>query len=315
MDYSGTSTAIPMPATKPFLTNMPASRPRKMRPSPVPSALEERIRAKYEELPGSEIAVANLLLNHPGRLATYSATELAMDAGASKAAVTRLIQRLGYPNYAAARAQARDAQQWGSPVYLEASAPVGQGRHSAFASHMAADQQILARTLAALTEQDLDGAVDALASARRVVVIGFRNSAWLAMYARAQLGLLRPEVELAPLPTETLAEGLVGLGPQDVVLAIGLRRRMPTFAAALHAAHAVRARIALVTDPSGAADLPFADWTLTCHCSGASIFDSYVAAVSVLNFLAAQVAQTLGDTGLQRLKGVEQWHGRLGDLA
>lgn len=294
----------------------PLSRPASKKPSGLSAgSLESRIQAKYETLPGSEAAVANVLLNHPGRLATHSATELASAAGASKAAVTRLIRRLGYPSYAAAHAQARDAQQWGSPVYLEPSTPLGQGRHSAFAAHLAADQQLLARTLGELKEADLDGAVQALANARRVVVFGFRNSAWLAMYARSHIGLLRPNVELAPLPTETLAEGMVNLGPEDAVLAIGLRRRTPGFTAALHAVHAASARVILVTDPSGAADLPIADWTLICHCRGASMFDSYVAPVSVLNFLAAQLAQSLGSAGRQRLKEVEQWHTRLGDLA
>jgi DNA-binding MurR/RpiR family transcriptional regulator len=294
---------------------MSKSRTRRTRAAPVPVTLESRIRACYDALPGSELGVAELLLNHPGRLATHSATELAADVGASKAAVTRLIQRLGYDSYAAARAEARDAQQWGSPVYLEAEAPAEPERHAALSRHLAADQQILARTLAALTEADLSGSVDALAKARRVVVVGFRNSAWLAMYARSQFGLLRPGVELAPLPAETLAEALVGLGAQDLVLALGFRRRVPAFAAALKAAKAASARILLVTDPSGAADLRMADWTLTCHCRGAAMFDSYVAAVSVLNLLAAQLAQALGDAGRQRLQGVEQWHGRLGDLA
>lgn len=280
-----------------------------------PVTLESRIRATYASLPGSETAVADVLLNHPGRLATHSATELAFDAGASKAAVTRLIQRLGYPSYAAARSEVRTAQNWGSPVYLESAVPATLGRHAAFATHVTADQQLLARTLNAISEKDLDHAVDALANARRVVVVGFRNSAWLAMYARSQIGLLRAGVELAPLPTETLAEGLVDLGRDDVVLALGLRRRIPTFAHALRAAHAASARIVLITDPSGAADLRFADWTLTCHCRGSSIFDSYAAAVSLLNFLASQLVQALGDAGRERLQGVEQWHGRLGDLA
>lgn len=293
----------------------PARRLRKTRPNAGAAALEGRIRASYEQLPGSEKVVADMLLNHPGRLATHSATELAADSGASKAAVTRLIQRLGYASYAAARTEARDAQQWGSPVYLEASAPAGQGRQAAFASHVAADQQILARTLGALSDSELDSAIDALTGARRLVVIGFRNSAWLAMYARSQLGLLRPGVELAPLPTETLAEGLVGLGSEDLVLALGFRRRVPAFAAALHAAHAASARIVLITDPSGAADLRFADCTLTCHSRGASMFDSYVGAISVLNFLAMQLALRLGDAGRKRLQGVELWHSQLGDLA
>jgi DNA-binding MurR/RpiR family transcriptional regulator len=298
-------------------TSAALRRPRKARgspPAPAPT-LEARIRDGYAALPGSEAGVADVLLHHPGRLATHSATELAAAAGVSKAAVTRLIQRLGYASYAAARAEAREAQQWGSPLYLEAGAPVGPGPRAAYAAHVAADQQILARTLESLDEAALQGCVAALAAARRVVVVGFRNSAWLAMYARSQLGLLRPAVELAPLPAETLAEGLADLDARDVLLAIGLRRRVPAFAAALAAARTAGARAVLLTDPSGTADLRPADWTLTCHCRGAARFDSYVAAVSVLNFIAGQLADTLGDAALKRLQDVEGWHRRLGDLA
>lgn len=277
--------------------------------------MEERIHACYASLPGSEIAVADILLNQPGRLATHSATELATVAGASKAAVTRLVHRLGYGSYAAARAQARAAQHWGSPIYQHADAPVQDGSNGALASHIASDQQLLALTLGALSQKDLDGAIAALAQARRVVVIGFRNSAWLAMYARSQMGLLRPNVELAPLPTETLAEGMADVGAEDLVLAIGFRRRVPAFAAALKAAKAAKATVVLITDPSGAANVRMADYTLTCHCRGDSMFDSYVAAVSIVNFLAMQLAEAMGTAGRRRLKTVEHWHEVLGDLA
>ncbi len=290
-------------------------RARKGRPAAAPDAFESRIRACYESLPGSEVVAADVLLNHPGRLVTHSATELATDAGTSKAAVTRLIQRLGYASYAAARSEVRLAQQWGSPIYLGTTPPVGAGTQAAFAAHTAADQQALARTVAALTDRDLDGTVEALASARRVVVIGFRNSAWLASYARSQFGLLRAGVELAPLPAETLAEGLTDLGPEHLLMALGFRRRVPAFAAALRAAKAAGARIALITDPSGAADLRMADWTLTCHCRGTSMFDSYASAVSLINFLATQLSHLKGDAGRKRLLEVERWHDQLGDLA
>lgn len=277
-------------------------------------ALESRIHACYEGLPGSEARVADVLLTHPGRLATHSATELAADAGVSKAAVTRLLQRLGYDSHAAARDEARLARQWGAPLYLQSDAPPGDGRKAAYAQHVAADQQSLAHTLHGLDEAALDGSVLALARARRVVVLGFRNSAWLALYARIQLGLLRPAVDLAPLPSQTLSESLVGLGRGDVILAVGMRRRVPGFAAAIQAARAEGVRIVLLTDPTGAADVPGADWTLGCHCRGAAMFDTYVAAVSVLNFLCGQVAAQLGTAALQRLQSVEQWHGRLGDM-
>lgn len=280
-----------------------------------PSTLESRIRSAYDGLPGSETLVADVLLHHPGWLATHSATELAADAGASKAAVTRLVQRLGYASYAAARSEVRDAQRWGSPLYMEGNTREEVGRHAALAEHIAADQQVLARTLASLAETDLDPVIQALGQARRIIVIGFRNSGWLATYARRQIGLLRPGVELAPMPTETLAESLVDLGPDDVLLAIGLRRRVPAFGAALRAAHAASARIVLLTDPSGAATLRFADWTLTCHNRGASRFDSYVAPVSLLNFLIEQLAQSMGDAGRARLQNAEHWHALLADLS
>jgi DNA-binding MurR/RpiR family transcriptional regulator len=300
-------------SSAPALHRARASKSAKQAKSPSVS-LESRIHACYEGLPGSETRVADVLLNHPGRLATHSATELAADAGVSKAAVTRLLQRLGYDSHAAARNEARLARQWGAPLYLQCDAPPGDGRKAAYAQHVAADQQSLAHTLNGLDEAALDGSVLALAHASRVLVLGFRNSAWLALYARIQLGLLRPAVDLAPLPSQTLSESLVGLGLGDVILAIGMRRRVPGFAAAIKAARAEGVRIVLLTDPTGVADVPDVDWTLGCHCRGAAMFDTYVAAVSVINFLCGQVAAQLGTAALHRLQGVEHWHGRLGDM-
>jgi DNA-binding MurR/RpiR family transcriptional regulator len=312
---------VPVLMAWPTAEMRPAPTPHRVRasksakPAKAPSVeLESRIHACYDSLPGSEARVADVLLNHPGRLATHSATELAADAGVSKAAVTRLIQRLGYDSHATARSEARLARQWGAPLYLQPDAPLGEGSRAAYAQHVAADQQSLAHTLHGLDEAALDGSVLALAGARRVVVLGFRNSAWLALYARIQLGLLRPAVELAPLPSQTLSESLVGLGGGDVILAVGMRRRVPGFATAIQAARAEGVRIVLLTDPTGAADVPGADWTLGCHCRGAAMFDTYVAAVSVINFLAEQVAAKLGKAALQRLQDVERWHGRLGDM-
>ncbi|HEY5632136.1 MAG TPA: MurR/RpiR family transcriptional regulator [Burkholderiaceae bacterium] len=276
-------------------------------------ALAARIEQAYAAMPPSEKSVANLLLESPGRLATHSATELASLARSSKAAVTRCMRRLGYESFALARADARQAQQWGSPLYLAA---VGEAsaRRSDLDAHVAADVEILNKTRDALSEDDLTAAAHALAGARRVVVLGFRNSHLLAGFARAQLGLLRPNVELVPTAGETLAEGLAELGRSDVVLALGFRRRVPTFVRALEVAHRAGARIVYVTDPSGSVAPRTATWTLRCHCRGASLFDSYVGAISVLNYLAARVASLVGEPARKRLQDVERMHGELGDL-
>jgi DNA-binding MurR/RpiR family transcriptional regulator len=279
------------------------------------TSLEKRIRGCYESLPNSERQVADLLLDFPGQLATHSATEIAKLSGASKAAVTRLVQRLGYPTYAQARTEVRNAQQWGSPVYLDIPVdPAESAAPSALAAHLAADSELLRKTLESLASTDLEALADALGKARRVLVIGHRNSALLATYLRGQLGLLRAAVELAPMHGETLAEGLLGLGPEDLLLAVGFRRRVPAFLAALEVGRRAGTRIAVITDPSGAALARNADWVLPCHCRGASIFDSYVAAVSLINYLASQLAARLGQPARARLREIESLHEELGDL-
>ncbi|MCB1915673.1 MAG: MurR/RpiR family transcriptional regulator [Rhodocyclaceae bacterium] len=275
--------------------------------------LERRLAACYESLPNSERPVADLLLNFPAQLATHSATELALLAGASKAAVSRLIQRLGYPSYAAARAAVRGARQWGSPVYLDDAVP-GSGEPDDLDAHIAADIDILRKTLGGIDRAALTSLVEAMAGARRLLVIGHRNSALLADYLRSQLGMLRDGVELAPMHGTTLAEGMAGLGPQDVLIAVGFRRRVPAFSAALAIARRARTPTLVLTDPSGAALAGDAHWVLSAHCRGASMFDSYVAAVSLINHLSAQLAQRLGARARARLREVEALHGELGDL-
>lgn len=147
----------------------------------------KRLREKYAELPGSEQKIADIILDTPGDIATYSATELAERAGGSKAAITRLIQRLGYENYESARRDARDSQAWGSPVFLARR----QDDNGDFASRLRSqiDQDIgcIHDAFGDLTEEGAAEISDALVQATNVWIIGYRSNQFLAGYFRWQL--------------------------------------------------------------------------------------------------------------------------------
>ena len=64
--------------------------PEKQSDAPQPRAIEKLIRSKYDEMPGSERALADHVLEYPNEVLLYSATELADRAGASKAAVNMI---------------------------------------------------------------------------------------------------------------------------------------------------------------------------------------------------------------------------------
>ena len=205
-----------------------SSRPRSdappVRPEGTAAApVETRIRSRYAALTPAERRLADLILNFPGELASYSATELAALAGVSKAAATRLFRRLGYTSYQQARREARDAQRWGSPLYLNTARDGGAEPATALAAHHECELANLARTLDALAGVDVEAIVDRLCTARRVVLFGVRNSYMLASYARWQLIQVRDDVVLLPNAGETLAEHLAGLDGNDLLLAVGGR--------------------------------------------------------------------------------------------
>ncbi|HEY5789611.1 MAG TPA: MurR/RpiR family transcriptional regulator [Gammaproteobacteria bacterium] len=277
-------------------------------------SLQSRIQAHYAELPRAERRLADFLLGQPHEVASYTATELAQLAGTSKAAATRLFRRLGYRDFNAVREEARTARRWGSPLYLDRPRGRRGSTGDPVARQLAQDQANLRATLGALSPQLVDSIAMAIAGAPRVFVIGYRNSRFLAHYLQRQLLLLRDGVALIPAAGQTVAEDLVHLEPEDVVIVIGLRRRAAVLPRVLELVRARGARILMLADPGEVAHHGGATWWLTCHVDGPAQFDSYAAVMSLLNLLCAAIFRLDPQRGYQRLQAIEALHDELVDL-
>lgn len=279
-----------------------------------PTNLEARIRASYEDMPPSERRLADLLIGFPGNIATYSASELSDLAGTSKAAASRFFQRLGYASFNEARHEARGARQWGSPLYLDSRGATTEKYEKPLAAHVAQETENLGRTLEAVRPDVLREATSAIAGAKRVFIIGFRNSRMLAFYLQRQFQLLRPDTSLLPGAGQTLGEDLVDVGPDDVLIVIGMRRRVQAVHSVLETARNAGCRSLLITDPSAARTPRLATWTIRCEVRATSIFDSYTGAISVLNLLAASLYARIGAPATERLRRIESLHDDLAEL-
>ncbi|GHC32806.1 MurR/RpiR family transcriptional regulator [Aidingimonas halophila] len=280
-----------------------------------PTTLEARIQAHYETLPPAEKRLGDLLLNFPGDIANYSAGELAETAGTSKAAASRFFQRLGYKDFNEARRQVREAKRWGSPVYLSSSHGDDRTMPSRFLSdHLQQETLNLTRTLEAIRPDVLRDVADALAKARRVQIVGFRNSRMLALYLQRQLLLMRPDVSLLPQAGQTLGEDLVDMAEPDLLVVIGMRRRVAAIPRLMEIARDSGAQILLVTDPSATQSTDLATWTLDCHVRSSSLLDSYSAAMSVLNLLCVTLFERSLSDPYSRLRRIESLHDELEEL-
>ncbi|GAB4369652.1 MAG: MurR/RpiR family transcriptional regulator [Kiloniellaceae bacterium] len=278
-----------------------------------PASVESRIKASYPDLPESERRIADLILEFPGEMAAYSATELATLSGGSKAAVTRLVQRIGFANYDEARRAARDAQSWGSPLYLMSRETRKTGFSDRVRAHIEQDVQNIAFTLEGLRGDSFNEMVTAICQARRVFLLGYRNSHYLAGYARWQIIQGRGDVYLLPAAGETIAEEIADFGAEDVLIVIGFRRRLSQVPQAMAAAAATGARIVYITDRAAPAS-PHATWTLPCAVRGMDLFDRYAAAMSLLHFLCVAIVEKLGKPGRARLQRIETLHEDLHDF-
>ena len=282
-------------------------------PAGAGGSVESRIKASYGELPESERRIADLILEFPGEMAAYSATELAALSGGSKAAVTRLVQRIGFANYDEARRAARDAQSWGSPLYLMPRETKKTGFSARVREHIEQDLQNISFTLEGLRGDSFNEMVSAVCTAQRVFLLGYRNSHYLAGYARSQIVQGRGQVYLLPAAGETVAEEIADLSAEDLLIVIGFRRRVSEVPRTMAAAAEAGARILYITDRA-AAPSPHATWTIPCGVRGMDIFDRYAAAMSLLHFLCVAVMEKLGAEGRARLQHVEKLHEELHDF-
>ncbi len=277
------------------------------------SSLEARVRASYEDLPVSERRIADLILESPGQIAAYSATELAELSGGSKAAVTRLVRRLGFSGFEEARRTARHAQTWGSPLYLLSR----EGLSGNFASRVNAqidqDTRNISVTLESLQAEAFNDIVQAICDARRVFLLGYRNGYFIAGYARQQLIVVRDNVFLLPAAGETVAEEIAGLTDDDVLIVVGLRRRVDEMRRVMKVAGNAGVKALYVTDWT-AKPSPHATWTIRCAVHGQDVFDRYASAMSLMHFLCIAVVDRLAVKGRERMERIEILHEELHDF-
>jgi DNA-binding MurR/RpiR family transcriptional regulator len=270
--------------------------------------IDERIARHRGDLSPQELRAADTLLEHLDDLATYRAAELAELAGVSKATMSRLFRSLDFADFDEVREHLRSLRNAGEPRRVDGG---GWRGGSDLDAHLASEAAALAQTLG---QETVGRAVRLLAQARAVLVVGWRNSYPVALHLREQLVHARPAVTVAPAPGQVIGEELADLGPGDVVVAIGFRRRPSTFGAFVADAVATGADVVLVADPSAAEHAARATVWLECPVQGGLAYDSYAAAMGLVAVLADGVLHERGGEGRSRISAISGTYDRLGEV-
>lgn len=275
--------------------------------------IDARIDAKYGELTPQERRICDFLLEHLGDLAVFSAADISRETGVSKATVSRLFRKLDFADFREVKEHTRAMRRAGTPLAAPTRTGV-PGLRPSLEAHVRAERENHDRLLTVLSGGALEEATALLAGARRIVVVGLRNSYPVALHLHQQLIQARDEVRLAPQPGQAVGEELAGLTDEDAVVLIGFRRRPTTFPALADAIEQSPARCLLVGDGTARPYAAAADCWLECPIDSDGAFDSYSTAMALVSLLANGVLNRRGADGVRRISRITAAYDLLGEL-
>lgn len=274
--------------------------------------LSQRIIDAYDGLTRMERRLADLLLQNADALAIHSASELSERAGVSKATTARFFQRMGYVTFKTAQKLARAPVAGPSPD-AERIMRFGKVRTS-IGDHLQQDMQNLVRTVEQLRHDELMQAVTAMARAEKLWVVGFGDNYSLAHFARSQLIRVKDDIRMIPIGGFPIPEEFASIRPSDTLIGFGIARRSRNLRSIMRSAVSAGAQTILVTDQASRAGTDIATFTLRCRTRGVGVFESAVAAVSLITYLSSALALRIGQAAIERLEFIDRIHEEWDDV-
>lgn len=257
------------------------------------SSVMRHIAVVRPRLPPALGRVADYLLRHPLKAATLTIEELAAATQTSPAAVNRLARSLELGGYSGLKAAlVGTLHEVVSPVD-KLRAELAQRPSGVFGL-----QEQLRTTQANLVavenpnrEQVFESIVATLAEARRIYVLGFGNSAYLAGMAAANLVPFCADAIAICMEggNEHAAYRLAMIGASDVLLAISLPRYSLDTARLARFARDRGAKVVAITDSPASPLAQIADEVLYAPVEHPVLTSSNVAALTIIEGLVAAV--------------------------
>lgn len=254
--------------------------------------LVTRITRQKNSFSKGQDRIASFILEKTDAAAFMTALQLGKTVGVSESTVVRFAAVLGFEGYPELQKAMQELIR--SKLTTIQRIEVTRARMEDAAvpdSIMAYDLANVRRTLEELPRDVFTGAVEAAAAARRLYIFGAGSCRALAAFAAYYFKLLLPDIRLVSASGEAeIFEEMIHIGEGDALLGFSFPRYSARAVSAVHFARSKGAKVIAVTDGGMSPIAPMADYLLLAHSDMATIVDSLVAPLSVLNALIVAVS-------------------------
>jgi len=254
----------------------------------------QRIRTKYPELSPSFRKIADFLLEGYRDAAFMPASHVAARADVSESVVVRFAAAIGYAGYPEMlRAIQRIVKSELAPSKRLAGDEATEDRPDRkdfLARTIATDIENIRRTASEpVTLASFERAAEMLAGAAEVFCLGLRGLGSLASMIGFLLGTAGVRTRVLPHGDAEMFEQLYYIKKGDVLVAFAFQRYTKRTVDALELADRRGAGTLAITDSLTSPAAQAGAASLICAVKGESFFNSYTAAVSLINALTTAV--------------------------
>ncbi|MBE6793871.1 MAG: MurR/RpiR family transcriptional regulator [Ruminococcaceae bacterium] len=246
-----------------------------------------RIEMKISSMSKGQKLIAHFIENHYDQAAFLTASKLGELVGVSESTVVRFATEIGYSGYPELQKAMQEMikDKLTSVQRIEVTAAKIEN-NDVLGTVLNQDIQKIRRTIEETSREDFRNAVKSIINAEHIYIYGARSASALANFLGYYFGLIFDNVHIITTASRSgVYESLFRISEKDALIGISFPRYSSVAVNAMSFAHSRGASTISITDNMLSPLVPHSSSVLIARSDMASVVDSLVAPLSLINAL------------------------------
>ena len=273
------------------------------------SDIIKNIKELYPTFSKGQKKIADFIIESYDKAAFMTAAKLGATVGTSESTVVRFASQLGFDGYIDFQYNLQELIKNRLTILqrIELSLSRTAGNSDIVKMVMQSDLNNIRQTMSGLNQQDFDGAVNMILSAKKIYILGLRSSSALAAFMAHYLKLMFDNVHLVEANSlSEISEQMINIGSEDVLIVISFPRYAKRAVAATQHAAKRGSGIIAITDSAASPITTNASHTLIAATNMVCFVDSVAAPFSLINSLIVALGLKRKDQVCSSFETLEQ---------
>lgn len=269
--------------------------------------LLKKLEEGYKRFSKGQKKLAAFIQEDYDKAAFLTAAKMGEEVGVSESTVVRFAMALGYEGYPEFQKALGELirTKLNSIQRMEVTyGRISQGE--ILSTVLQSDIDKIKLTMSGIDQEAFEMAVDTLLTAKKIYVVGIRSCAPLASFLTFYLNLICENVVAVHTNSSSeIFEQLIRIGEEDVIIGISFPRYSMRTLKALEFASNRKAKVITLTDSIHSPMTLYSSCNLIARSDMASIVDSLVAPLSVVNALVVALCMKKQEEVISTLETLE----------